>query len=737
MKSPERIFLSERLASVEDVDAALSNAAEDYHGFATEYIARLDPFFYRQLVFPPLNATMSGWDTVMLRLKGSVLTLLPALPSLLEIGAKPELAETLNLKLMRVSADEAGVALWKPLSDEDATEIRAVDLSRIVESNIARSILTLAPGHFELPSGAHTSHFLRLAECLADLETVDRLVYWVAKELSQQIHPVDGNSPIAVLVDNPSTLILALRLVQALSSTRILCLCLPEYPETQDAEAELSIWLEKRLPTDCKRLYGVISVSSTGSLRKLIAGACERIGVSASFSVLYSTISAPETQAYCELEIEGYQHFSTQYECALCAPDVQSTVFRIDRARYFLHERKIKTIPLPPHRFERQKKFLETYGKEARVLRNHVEDPNDANPRHHAYYVSVEALMRVADFRSELTEKIKKLPAAPDLVVIPPHAVGTELGEFISQELKLDVFYHPDLRLNLEIDADRQLAAALATSKSLLIIDDLAFSGGRIQSYNRAIRESNGKFVVPSNIFFFPLIVLAEKEDEWRKVVRGIESNHPDSKRAVCSLYELQLPNWGKASCPWCAEQRELEKIPPFSDDDSDEQGSRLLDPSGTDGVHWVNHLEDFEIPGFGAQSPILSANSSAVQLLFSCAIAVQHARASGPEADRLNPNGFPMSVLLDVAVMKDFQNEFLIVVCLLRALKKGELSDSLRAFLLETVRTVGAGKQPHDKWAIRELLLAEKRGLIPKVSDDTERHAIYERAKFSAYYTG
>jgi len=164
-----QIFLSEKLASVDDIDAALSAVADDYHGSATEYLARIDCTFFRAISTPELMSNLGNWQDIVLRLKGTSLVLWPALPSFDHLQANPDTLDVIDLPPLRLSAGSDGKPIWQSLDHDTASAVRKIDLEHIVKLHEKRCMLTVSTGHFELPSGAHTSHFFRAAECLADL----------------------------------------------------------------------------------------------------------------------------------------------------------------------------------------------------------------------------------------------------------------------------------------------------------------------------------------------------------------------------------------------------------------------------------------------------------------------------------------------------------------------------------------------------------------------------------------
>jgi hypothetical protein len=702
----ERAFLPDILDSIEDIDAALSNVALDYLGSATEYVARVTARFFLAASQPNLDETQEAWASINSRLKSSSLVLLPALPSPSEFTANVALLTVVGFPIVRLRST-GGRLDWGTLTLEEERALRDADLTQIIEANRERCTFTVDNAHFELPSGAHTTHFVRFAECLADIETVDRHVFWIARAHQKQIDQLPQDQSVVAVVDHASLLVVGVRLAQIFPNSRMICRCLAAYPESADAAAEMREWLEK-LPNDVGLLLLVVSVSSTGSLSKLVLGACSELNISAEASTLYQTTRLTEDQAFCLLSLDGYEHFKDGSSCAICSRG-ETIVFRIDRARYFLHERRIQKVALPPKAFEGSKAFLEQFGGREGVLLAHIRDPNDANPRHHAFYISVHALLQCSDFVQQLRASILEMQPAVDLVVVPDHPIGHELSAVLRSELPVPVLIHNDLRLDPNSSLHAPLISAIAGSRHLLIVDDLSFTGRRIQAYNRALRE--GTFETPATVTFFPLIVLCESSDVWARVVRGIESHHGEKKRFVKFMYELPVPDWDEKKCPWCIERRQLENLPAFVDETHNLRGARLQQLSGLGADSWVS--SDQSVPKLGRNSPILDHGSSAIQVLFSCASAVQRVRTHQDPAKRLNPGGFPKSGLLHESVFAHFQNEMLLNVCLLRSIRPAELSDELRGHLREKLFALESKKDVHDGWALHEFEVARSRGMF------------------------
>jgi hypothetical protein len=381
-----------------------------------------------------------------------------------------------------------------------------------------------------------------------------------------------------------------------------------------------------------------------------------------------------------------------------------------------------------------QREFLNRYGSIPDVLLTHIDDPNDESPRHHGFYVNVDRLLDIPEFQTKVVNSVNSLTPKPEIVVVPKHRVGRKLAALISERCALPVHAHSTLRLDLSIEGDAQIAQAISSAGSLLILDDVAFTGKRLQVYNRSLRE--GKFKVPSEVVFFPLISLPESLVRWGQMARGVISNHPEQKREIRCLYQFVLPHWDRDKCPWCAEAKEVEKLSPLDDDsDSDIRGTRLANvKDGLRGNQWLNIHEAQGVPDFGKQSFILDAGATPMQLLFACASAVQQARIGHETKNRLDPEGFPKATVLDAAVIRDFQNETLVVVALARCLIRDEVDHAFKKHLSEMAINIAEASQHHDLWALRELLISTKRGIALHIDDSTQRLAAFAKAHFDSF---
>jgi hypothetical protein len=253
-----------------------------------------------------------------------------------------------------------------------------------------------------------------------------------------------------------------------------------------------------------------------------------------------------------------------------------SAAFRIDKARYFLTERNVTSVALPPPLFKCQRDFIEKFGDVDGVLRTHVNDLSWRNGRHRAFGVNVNRLIQVAAFREEVAAKIGEMVSAPDLVIVPTHPGAAAVADFLARDLELNVVRHSSLRLDRDAAADAALAQAITDAQSLLVVDDVAYTLERMQSYVKAIRESGDIYRAPPNVTIFPLLALPSDDQQLATAIRGIEADHDGRILRVLTLYRFPLPEWDEKYCPWCIESRRIRQLPSaFGEDHSDKTDER------------------------------------------------------------------------------------------------------------------------------------------------------------------
>jgi len=583
------------------------------------------------------------------------------------------------------------VTLFHSVSNELAAQIRQDDLRACIETARSRCVIRASSSyHFVLPSGAHASQFLRLAEAFVDIETVDRIAFWVAQDILDRLSTLE-NDHATLVVDHPSMLILASR-VQLLVPVRLDILTFPTYPS--DLEARTAAFdVLRRISGPQKVVFVLIGVASTGRLARFIERWSHDDGEAAvSTAILYAVQEIADARSFCRLNIPDFRHFSDAESCQLCQSD--SHPVTIQGSNYMVGYAPAMPVALPANMFNEQKPFLERWGGVPNALRVHYQDPNEGMARHHAFYVDVGTLLSVEVFQEELIAKLRTLEPAPDAIAIPEHPTARRLGTLTGQALGLPVV----TLTNEMLRGDGAVDEALGRAVCLLVMDDVFITGGRMDAMNRFLREHrDARVPTLEKVHFFTVLAIPASPTKYRQRVAGLTRHHA-RPADLTHLYKFPLPDWHTPeSCPWCREQKVLGQLARSAGELDGAIAERLAVLGDT-----FNGLSDAAfsladhattLPALGANSALLAAGASPLQVLFACASGVQQLRCA--EQHPLGADQFPAPSYLAARVFNDHYTERLIWLGLLRALRANELEPALKASLRRYVLNEHADQRP------------------------------------------
>lgn len=396
--------------------------------------------------------------------------------------------------------------------------------------------------------------------------------------------------------------------------------------------------------------------------------------------ILFGVQDIAEQDVLCRLELKEYQHFPAAPVCQLCRKGSQPV--QISGSSYLAGYAPTEAVALPQKWFERQKSFVQRFGRLPGVLKVHFNDPNEYTPRHHAFYVDVGRLLDSQDVRSELRDLLKSLTPQPDFALLPAHPVSERLSVFLKSDLAIgSLMFQGKLS-----DLEQHPREALAASKSLLILDDVFITGSRLDSINRQLRESADKLCPQlTNIHFVTVLATSPSEERYHRRKTGLTAVHKWTSNLV-HLYQVPLPDWHSANqCPWCKEHAilsEIAKAETLLEGPVVERLSQLGDPKrGVETNPYFIPFASSPLPNLGAQSAVLAADSSPMQVLFACASGLQQLRAAtvGP---RLAADRYPAPTFLAERVFSNNYTERLIWLALLRGALPVELEPALKSFL-------------------------------------------------------
>lgn len=560
-------------------------------------------------------------------------------------------------------------------------EIQQQDLTGLLEAGRSRCVICATSNyHFELPSGAHASQFVRLAEAFVDIETVDRIAYWIALGIQSRIPLLADNKNHALLVDHPSMLVLASR-VQRLVSIRLEVVAFPSYPSDVENRTA-SFDLLRRVASRSTAVFVLVGIASTGRLANFIERWAdqETSGTEVKASILYAIREIAGANILCRLELPDYQHFEKAEDCQLCSS--QSSPVRIQNSNYMVGHAHASAVPLPTSLFDEQRPFIERWGKHPGVLRVHYPDPNESTARHHAFYVDVGTLLDIAEFNDEVLRAAQTFEPQPDLIVIPDHPTAIRIGRFISTALSIELAV---LSSSLLAKGEGEANASLRSAACILVVDDVFITGSRFDGINRFLRE-NRALRAPNlvHIHYWTLLATPASSTRYRQVVTGMTTKHRWAA-GITHLYKFALPDWHEAkSCPWCREMNVLSGLAQSTGDLEGPLVDRLSELSSTAGMSestWTFRSGKKALPPkLGAESATLSEGADSLQVLFTCASAVQQLRDAAQR--RLDPDQFPTPAYLAQRVFSANYTERLIWLGLLRSLKGKELEPNLKDFL-------------------------------------------------------
>jgi hypothetical protein len=599
--------------------------------------------------------------------------------------------------------------LFEGLCEDSVARVRQQDLHRVIDSARSRCVICATTGHhFELPSGAHASQFLRLAEAFLDMEAVDRIAYWIALDICRKQVLLQDDRPLALVVDHPSMLILGAR-IQLLVTRPVSVFCFPTYPSDMETRTEAFRLLD-RVNASHLDVFVLIGVASTGRLAKTISGWAQEKNIAAvSTSVLYGLQTMEGQRVLCDLTLPGYVHQVSGEPCDLCVKG--EVPISIQASNYMIGYGPSETLPLPPRFFESQKPFLQKWGGIAGVLRVHFDDPNEATGRHHAFYINVCGLLEQPQFVAEMLSHIEMVGEKFDVVVVPDHPTAIRIGEILRDALNIPIVVLDGNLLNGE-HQDKALHAAM----SLLIVDDLFITGSRFDIINRFLREMGPRYApAAAKVQFFTLLATPASEKDYEARIKGLTKNHGwDSK--ISHLYQFPLPPWhSSGDCPWCVEKKTLSLIAKTSGGLDDALSERL---AALDSVSTVPTTEPYflvnqemQLPCLGAQSALMGEGVSQLQILFACASAFQQLRHC--KTKPLNSGQFPTPTFVAKRVFSENYTERVIWLGLLRAMKSVELEQDLKKYL----RAVALDKTDHQRAFIHaELAVAWLTGKLGSI---------------------
>ncbi|WP_269530731.1 hypothetical protein [Chitinimonas sp. BJYL2] len=601
------------------------------------------------------------------------------------------------------------------LGEQDLQDLVAQAIHASIEEGLPRCIVHAPDGqHFELPSKAHASHFIRLSEAFDCVEAVQRTAYWVVVSLVIQLACHEDLPERRFLVDHPSMLLLGTHVNQIYGGVHQV-LCLKGYPSETTLRAEAS-----RILVNGPLVTAVIGITSTGKLARVLKELAETNQIELDICTVFAATDLPDSlMPLARLSVEGYFHSSDTASCEHCGQGNPPPI-RVQGNSFLVGIAEIKEVKLSGKFFKEQRPFLDKYGAVPGALRVHFDDPNEVYPRHHAFGIDAAVLLKTPEFQDEVLQVLTSMDPAPDFVVIANHKASDLLKEIIEKWRDLPVVF---------LDQLNELQN-LPQNPTVLVFDDKIVSGCRMRNLNVGLRAPRPHLWETFNhVHFFAPIVTTRSKKQLDQLRSGLTTNH-DWGATLHHLYCVHLPDWHtSADCPWCQEKRWLEKLASKSGKFDSPLINRLALLSAGEPLDPMGHLaalpDGAPFPPLGAGSVAGKAGSSQLQVLMATASAVQQLRTG--EGVSLNPYSLTKPTRLACFVFQDAYTEKLIACSILRSLTSDEVSVDMGKYLVTLIQA------PHlsegaDLYQIElsMALIAGKLGTAKEIASAWEKLVVY-----------
>ena len=581
-----------------------------------------------------------------------------------------------SYKPLRFQYEVAEGAPFSALGEQDLQALVAQGMCTSIEDGLPRCIVHAPAGrHFELPSKAHASHFIRLSEAFDCVEAVQRTAYWVVVSLVAGLDRAEVLPERRFLVDHPSMLLLGTHVNQIYGGVHQV-LCLKGYPNETTLRADASRILVKGPP-----VTAVIGIASTGKLANVLKDLAAASQIELDICLAFAATDLPDgLTPLARLSVGGYFHSSDAASCEQCGQGKPPPI-RVHGNSFLVGIAEIKEVKLQRGFFKEQRPFLDKYGAVPSALRVHFDDPNEVHPRHHAFGIDATVLLRTPDFHDEVLETLRSLDPQPDFVVIANHKASDLLKDTIGRWRDLPVVFLD------QIDGLQNLPR----NPSVLVFDDKIVSGDRMRNLNVGLRTPRPHLWDTFNhVHFFAPIVTTKSKKQLEEVRSGLTTNH-DWPATLHHLYCVHLPDWHtSADCPWCHEKRWLERLASEGGKLDSFLINRLAQLSTGEPLDPMEHLAALPggaaFPALGAGSVAGNAGSSQLQVLVATASAVQQLRTG--DGTNLDPHSLTKPTRLACFVFRDAYTEKLIACSILRSLTSDEVSVEMGKYLVKAIQT-------------------------------------------------
>ena len=414
-----------------------------------------------------------------------------------------------------------------------------IDLFRQVEIESllthSNAIFKGADHHFILPSGRHSSSFIRFGDALSDAVNISRLIDWVMPYITKET---------VILGDSGSlmSLLLSIKLRAKDIGWDIAVRTAARYPDDEEEFLDSLREVISRTPSSGRILF-LISVNSSGRFLRLFKR--ETTPSNNVVAIVNTGAEFEEGAVLSKMHIETWD-VNYRGDCKEC---FSSDTIGIDPRTYErLPRLKWKRIPLSNHIASRNREFWEIVDRTGAVrFHTNAEYPEGiAKVRHHAVYLDMAKLLQDKSFESVTIEHLRRR-GRPSYVLVPRHQ-NSELLKKLARKA------FPGARIGIRIHAKLRLELlSTPQDRPIIVLDDSAIEGRTLIGLREAIYQA----LRPHSRKLIAFVVVARTPDE--RTLNDIAECYRDKNgRQLYSAFRCLLPTG--PDCPWCQEMEQISR---------------------------------------------------------------------------------------------------------------------------------------------------------------------------------
>lgn len=465
---------------------------------------------------------------------------------------------------------------------EFVNAIRQAELLHFLRDSSALFVAPIGTT-FRSPSGKFCRAFIRAGSVQRGRHQIDAIAFWLLPHLART-----G----ALLTDTWSISSVALNAVRVAARAftdrgEIDCEFLESY---QDGAAGTTALTKRMLARSSKngrrRVLILISTVMTGRSADRIREHVVNLGMRPdrfSFLSIYRLNKEADIDCLCDLS-GGVDGVAFEVSDKFVRGE---TIIEIDRKAYFPLHLSERAVRIRTSKIGRETRdfFTRYQGRNVFAVHKDATESNQTRLRHHAFYVDVERLLEVREYKRRLTEVLVQCERRPAYIVVPPHPSGLRLAAEAQAVLqKRFGALTPILRsryLDRTGPDDSRCLRSLRPDDDILIVDDVSITGLRLARFQTRLRS-----LYRGRINYLIGVARPKSLGAWERRQRDLE--YRDGPRAtwhrVWSVETVALPDWDEHECPWCKEESLLGEMM---------QSVAREDPSYMPIAHRRRHLVD------------------------------------------------------------------------------------------------------------------------------------------------